>query len=203
MKAGEAHEKLRDYTGDDLYREARKLYISETDTLIKARCGEKPSAQCIEGCLKQVSQWFLKAARGLAWSEEELPNKIIEWERGRPFVEHRVLDPRIAALRKRTLREMGKGSPLPVLTALKDGDLEAGASMMLAVLSKQFEGWDELRKARKAFADKFGKIICPFGEEKRTCEHQETYVLDPDALPTKTSNLVFTCKLPKCVDEGR
>lgn len=201
MKTKDAKQLLEPYEGDELYQKARELYVSEVEALIKARGGTSPTARCIESCLDQVSPWFLKVSQGLSWPKEDLPKKIIEWERGGFFVRYKVLDPKIDSLRTRTQHQILRGSCFPILDAMKPGDLEAVFSMMLGKAAFEAREWDRLHKARKAYAEKAGKAICFFGEQERACEHQETYVLNPDTLPTSTSDLVFVCKLPKCIKE--
>jgi len=202
VKAQEAHKLLEGYIGDALCQEACKLYRQEVDNLISARShGKLPTSGLIDGAIKQVNDWFMKVAKGLPWDIPDLPGKIIEWERDDVWVKHNIIDPILLKWRKGTQREILKGTPLPILAAMKPGFLEAASSMMMANIRKGFKEYEELEKKRKLLAAKMGKKVCPFGVDKRFCEHQETYSLAGD-IPTSIDQLVFVCKIDKCIEEG-
>ena len=55
MKAKEAQSRLSNYSGNDLYQEARKLYREETDSRIHARSyGKSPSRNVVEGVVSEM-----------------------------------------------------------------------------------------------------------------------------------------------------
>jgi len=202
MKAQEAHKLLEGYTGNDLFQEACKLYRQEVDNLISVRShGKLPTSGLIDGAIEQVNDWFKKVAKGLSWDNPDLPGKIIEWERGDVWVKYNIIDPILLKWRKGTQREILKRTPLPILAAMEPGFLEAASSMMMANIRKDIKEYEELEKRKELFAAKMGRKVCPFGVDKRFCEHQETYSLAGD-IPTSIDQLVFVCKVDKCIEGG-
>lgn len=193
MKAKEAHLLLSQYEGEELYREARKLFRSEVDVLIKLRHHSKsPTPQALEGILDQVSDWFGKASPELAWSSEDLPEKIVSWERGEVFASLKLLDPKLAKLGDRTRKAISRGVPLPMLAAMRKGDLEAASSFMLGRMKVEVKAWSELHEKRNTFLATLGKKPCLYGAEARKCSFQESFLMAP-VLPTSTSDVAFAC----------
>ena len=204
MKAKEAHKILEPFSGDELYKEARVLYNAEADRLIEMRCHGITSARAIEGIVDQVSDWFRKVAEGLNWETEDTVESIITYERGDFFLKNKVMDPKLAEWGARTRANMARGDPFAMLEAMKPGDLDAVTSLMMANLTRSLKLGEELDKARKDYAEKYGKTQCEFGVDARDCSFQETFVLDPNKLPTNTSGLIFVCNSRKeCERERR
>lgn len=202
MKVRDARALLEPLQGDELYRQARKLFTQEAEQLIEVRCHGKPTSTGVEGCLEQVSSWFRKVSPSLSWSGESTPENIISWESGSIYARYNLVDPKLDRWRQRTQREMLRGKPLPILEAMKSGDLEAASSFMIGKLTEDVKRWDELNKKREAFANQCGKRLCPQEAEGRHCSEQETLVLPSDApFPSSTSDLVFCCKVEKCIKE--
>lgn len=202
MKAKDAHNMLKGYGGDDLYKKASELYALEIDQLVHIRSHRKePTAGVVESSIKQVTDWFRKVSEGLAWSSDGIPKNIIEWENGEAFIRYNVMNPKLKEWGKRTRSEVMKGSPFPMLEAMKPGDLEAAGSMMMAMVRRDVKRWGEVHDRREQFAEQYGLRLCSFGAEERHCEHQTTYVLDKGELPTSTDDLVFVCDVDKCVKE--
>jgi len=202
MKAKDAVKLLEGYTGNTLFQEASKLYRLEIDNVITTRShGKQPSSNLIDGAIKQVNDWFKKVANGLPWDKLELIDKIIEWERGKVWVKYKMMDPVLLNWRWRTQRAILRGEPLPMLEAMKSGDLEAASSMMLARIQEELQEYSELEERRKTFASQMGKILCPYGVEERFCPHCSTFSL-VEGIPTSTEDLVFICMADKCIKEG-
>lgn len=193
MKAKEAHKLLSQYSGEELYRKAQELFRSEVNILIKLRHHSKtPTPQALEGILDQVSSWFEKISPGLAWGSEDAPKNIVSWERGEIFASLKLLDPKLAKWGDRTRKEIRKGTPIPILAAMSNGDLEAASSFMLGQIKIQAQQWSELREKRKNFLATLGKKPCLYGAEAKECTFQESFSM-VGLLPTSTSDVAFAC----------
>lgn len=201
MKAKEAHKLLEGYGGNDLFQEASKLYRLEVDSVITTRShGKQPSSNLIDGAIKQVNDWFKKVAKGLPWDKPELPESIIEWERGKVWVKYGMVDPVLLDWGKRTQMAILKGKPLPILEAMKPGDLEAASSIAMARIQESLKIYEELEERKRIFATQMGKKLCPYGVEERFCPHSSTFSLT-GGIPTSIEDLVFVCTIDKCIKE--
>ena len=161
MKVQEAKNRLSEYTGNELYQEASRLYQEETDSRINLRSqGKPPSRNVIDGIVNEMKPWMEKVGTGLPWDDNESLQRIIEWETGRTWVRYGIIDPRVEEYRKSARLEILKGTPLPLLKALTPERLDAVSSMMLAQMQKEAaeyfaEHEGELEEeARKYFTDK-------------------------------------------------
>jgi len=161
MKVQEARNKLSDYTGNELYQEAIKLYQTETDSRIKLRSqGKPPSRNVIDGVVNEMKPWMDKVGAGLPWDDNGTLQRIIESETGRTWVKYGITDPRVEEYRKDARLEMLRGTPYPALETLTPERLEVMGSMMLAQIRKEaeeyFTGSEEeiMEKINKHFADR-------------------------------------------------
>lgn len=199
MKAKEAQRILEPYQGNDLYQHACELFQREAESLIKLRAhGRVPTDGVVISAVKQTKDWFEKAIRGLSWDDPQTPIDIIKREASAVYVNNGVLDPEIEAYRRRTRHEMLRGSPFPLFEALTPKALDAMTGMMVARIQRDFRKLGELYDKRKAMAGKLGKQLCPYNEKERHCPYQETYTII-NGLPRTLDDLVFVCKLDKCI----
>jgi hypothetical protein len=194
VKAKEAHQLLSQYSGEELYQKARELMEKETSALLELRIGKgkEPTPQAVDSVCKQIADWFKKVYPGLAWSNKELPEEMISWNRGRVFATCNLVDPILSRWSKRTRKEVAKGTPLPILAAMKAGDLKAAGSFMLGQIQLQAQQWSELHEKRKAFLAKMGKKQCIFTAKARSCPYQKSYAM-VYPLPTSTADIAFAC----------
>ena len=161
MKVQEARNRVSNYAGEELYREACRLYQEETDSRIQLRSHAKPPSRgVIESVVAEMKPWMRQVGKDLHWSDYETLERIIEWETGRTWVRYKMTDPRVEEYGKRARLEISKGTPLPLLKALTPERLDAVSSMMLAQMQKEAEEYfaeheGELEEeARKYFTDK-------------------------------------------------
>jgi len=200
VKVKEARELLDPavLSGNSLYQRASKLFQEETETRIKLRSHGKPVTRgIVESVLPEIITWFRKATEGLPFSEPGTPEQIIEWETGRTWVRHKLVDPRIEELRKRTRLEMLKGTRFPAFAALTQDSLDAASSMMLAQMQEDFKGVSEALEKERVLAKEMGMESCPWRVEARHCEHCKSYSIAESSLPTSILNVAFLCSLSK------
>ncbi len=195
MKVKEARELLAQYSGDELYKKAHELFRQEVDNLIALRwhSGESPSAQNLEGVLDQVSGWFRKVSPGLAWSDDQIAENLIVWERGEVYAHYKVLDPKLIKWRDRVGKERRKGKPFTILDVMKEGDLEAASAFMLGRIVDDAKKWKTEEEKRKAFLDNLGKKPCLYGVDARDCPFQQSFSMVE--LPRATSDIASACEL--------
>ena len=129
MKAKNAIEILSSFIGDELFKKASEIYREEVHRVISIRChGNKPTSNVIDGAINEVSGWFKKVCRDIKCDDENIPNRIIEYERGGFWVKDGIMDSKLVDWGKRTRKAALEGKFLPALAALKPGDLEAAVS---------------------------------------------------------------------------
>jgi len=202
VKMKEAHSLLAQYNSEELYHQACQLYREESDGRIALRAHSKePTGGIVQSVVDEMKDWFRKVAVGLAWEDSEVPENIIGWESSAIYVKYRMVDAQIEDYRKRTRLEVLRGTPLPLLEAMKPGDLDALSGMILAQIRQDACRYLELEEKRKRFAEKLGKPICPYGVEERFCPRQESYSM-AEGLPTSVNDLVFVCTVDKCIKES-
>lgn len=201
MKMKEAHTHLTQYSGNELYQQACRLYREESDSRIALRAhGKIPTKGVVESVVVEMKSWFGRMAEGLAWEDSKVPEDIIKWETSATYVRYNMVDPKIEDYRKRTRLEVLKGTSLPLLEAMRPGDLDALSGMMLAQIQRDAHKYLELKEKREGFAKQLGKPTCPYEVEERYCPHQESYSM-VQPLPTSVNDLVFVCTVDKCVKE--
>ncbi|GAI30649.1 unnamed protein product, partial [marine sediment metagenome] len=71
---------------------------------------------------------------------------IIGWESSAIYVRYNIVDPQIENYRKRTRLETLKGSKLPLLEAMRPGDLDALSGMMLAQIHRNAREYFKLKE---------------------------------------------------------
>ena len=146
MKVQEARNRVSNYAGNELYREACRLYQEETDSRIQLRShGKPPSRGVIESVVAEMKPWMRQVGKDLHWSDDGILERIIEWETGSTWVRYNMLDPRVEVYGKRARLEMLKGTPYPLASVLTRESLDAISSMTLARMQEE---------ARKYLADK-------------------------------------------------
>lgn len=201
MKVKDAHNYLARYTGNDLYQQACRLYREESNSRIVLRAhGAKPPIGTVQSVVEEMKGWFRKVAKGLAWGSPKVPEDIIGWESSAIYVRYNIVDPQVENYRKRTRLETLRGSKLPLLEAMRPGDLDALSGMMIAQIQRDAREYLELEKKREELAKQLGMPICPYGVKERFCSRQKTYsVVQP--FPTSVDDLVFVCTVDKCIKE--
>ena len=138
MKVKEARDRLSNYSGEELHREAHTLYGQETDDRINLRShGQTPSRVVVESVVNEMRPWMEKVGDGLPWSYDRSLSQIIEFETGATWVRYKITDPRIEAYVKRTRFNVLSGTPIPAYTAITPESLDALSSMSLARITEE------------------------------------------------------------------
>ena len=138
MKFKEARNRLSNYSGNELYAQARQLYEEETDSRISLRSHGNPASRgVIESVVSEMKPWMERVGTGLPWNNDEILYKMIEWETGATWVRYGMTDPRVEQYAKRTRLEMLRGTPYPAATTLTSEALNALSSMALAKITQE------------------------------------------------------------------
>jgi len=137
MKVKEARNRLSDYSGDDLWSQARTLYRGEMDSIIRQRSyGKPPSRGTVEGVVNEMKRWMYQVGEGLDWRTETALNSLIESEVADTWVRYDILDPRVDDYAKHVRLEMLKGTPLPGLHAMTRERLDALSHRAIAMIAR-------------------------------------------------------------------
>lgn len=182
MKYKEVVKQLNPYRGDEkkLWREL--LFISQKeirDRIELRSSGRPPSADLVDSVLAEMAVWVDKIGQALAMKEETI-KLLVNSERGKTFVEYKLVDPRARKQQIQFQMAMMQGKrPIDVLT--REG-LDAIGGMIMGKMVNDAREW------RQKTID--GKNYCPHGDAARKCDRQVSYA---DKMPKSVDDVRFYC----------